>query len=144
MRKTICVWGGDPRQKAAARALRDHGCTVLGPGQAALADCLLLPLPADDAPPQLRAMLAAARPGTLVLAGRPGPAVAQAARAAGLPLADYFQRPELAALNAVPTAEGCIGLLLRLRSRTLWQSPVMVISGAASCMARQSMAMGLV
>ena len=50
-----------------------------------------------------------------------------AARQAGLETVDYFRRPELAALNAVPTAEGCLCLLMQLRDRTLWQSPVLVL-----------------
>ena len=50
-----------------------------------------------------------------------------AADAAGIELIDYFQRPELASLNAVPTAEGCICLLMQLRERTIWQSPILVL-----------------
>lgn len=127
MQKTFCVIGKDARQTAAARALRQAGHTVLGPGQAALADCLLLPLPSDCVTAEMAAVFAAARPGTLVLGGRLSPAVLQAARDAGLEPVDYFLRPELAALNAVPTAEGCLALLLQLRRRTLWQSPVLVL-----------------
>ena len=127
MQKSFCVIGRDARQPAAARALRQAGHTVLGPGQAALADCLLLPLPSDCVTAEMAAVFAAARPGTLVLGGRLSPAVLQAAREAGLDPVDYFRRPELAALNAVPTAEGCLALLLQLRRRTLWQSPVMVL-----------------
>ena len=56
------------------------------------------------------------RPGTLLLAGPPRDRPSRpAARQAGLPLLDYFQRPELECLNAVPTAEGCLALLLQLR-----------------------------
>ncbi|WP_294497604.1 saccharopine dehydrogenase NADP-binding domain-containing protein [uncultured Gemmiger sp.] len=123
---TFCIMGGDARQRAAARALRRAGHTVLGPGQAALCQVLLLPLPAASTP-ELQAVLACAAPGTLVLAGRPSPQVRQAVEAAGLPLVDYSCRPELAALNAVPTAEGCLALLLEQRDRTLWQSPVLVL-----------------
>lgn len=50
-----------------------------------------------------------------------------AAREAGLPLIDYFLRPELECLNAVPTAEGCLELLLRLRERTIWESGFLVL-----------------
>ena len=39
---------------------------------------------------------------------------------------DYYQEP-LALRNAVPTAEGCIGLLLHHRTRTLAGSPVLVL-----------------
>ena len=44
--------------------------------------------------------------GTLILAGRPGLPVQLAAREAGLPLIDYFRRPELECLNAIPHGRG--------------------------------------
>ena len=43
------------------------------------------------------------------------------------PPLDYFQRPELECLNAVPTAEGCLALLLQLRRRTIWESDFLVL-----------------
>ena len=49
------------------------------------------------------------------------------ARQAGVELADYFARPELAVYNAIPTAEGCIGILLQQRTRTLWGAEVLVL-----------------
>lgn len=127
MQKVFCVMGGDARQQAAARALRHAGHIILGPGQAGVADCLLLPVPSDAVTAELAGAFAAARPGTLVLGGRMSPEVVRAAQQAGLEPVDYFHRPELAALNAVPTAEGCLGLLLQLRERTLWQSPVLIL-----------------
>lgn len=127
MQKTICVIGGDARQQAAARALRRAGYSVLPPSGAGRAGCLLLPLPLDRLTPELSCAFAAARPGTLALGGRFGAEVQAAARQAGLETVDYFRRPELAALNAVPTAEGCLCLLMQLRDRTLWQSPVLVL-----------------
>ena len=36
-------------------------------------------------------------------------------------------RPELACLNAVPTAEGCLALLMQLRQRTIWESEFLVL-----------------
>ena len=48
-------------------------------------------------------------------------------RQAYLPLIDYFERPELECLNAVPTAEGCLQLLLRLRQYTVWESEFLVL-----------------
>ena len=38
-----------------------------------------------------------------------------------------FLLPELECLNAVPTAEGCLELLLRLRERTIWESGFLVL-----------------
>ena len=55
------------------------------------------------------------------------PTVEEIARQAGVELADYFARPELAVYNAIPTAEGCIGILLQQRTRTLWGAEVLVL-----------------
>ena len=42
-------------------------------------------------------------------------------------LVDYFAREELTIRNAIPTAEGCIGVLLAQRKRTLWGSVVLLL-----------------
>ena len=86
---------------------------------------LLLPMSARGE--EFGALLQAARPGTLVLAGRPDAALRAQAAALGLPLLDYNAQPALARLNAVPTAEGCLSLLLRWRDRTIWESPFLVL-----------------
>ncbi len=131
MRQRLNFWvmGGDPRLSALAHALADDGHTVhtyaLGPGAdnivctettggAGEADCVILPLPADqnghlnaplvDAPPPLGQVLDALRPGQLVCAGRVSPELALEAERRGLRLVDYFQREELAVANAVPAA----------------------------------------
>lgn len=127
MQKTFCVAGTDARQRAAARALRDAGYTVLGPGQAGVARYALLPMPLDTLTPEVSDVLGALPAGALALGGKVGTAVRRQAQQAGIELIDYFQRPELAALNAVPTAEGCLCLLMQLRDRTLWQSPILVL-----------------
>ena len=121
----FCVAGTDARQQAAAAALRAAGCTVCGPAQAGGAPLLLLPMSARGE--EFGALLQAARPGTLVLAGRPDAALRAQAAARGLPLLDYNAQPALARLNAVPTAEGCLSLLLRWRDRTIWESPFLVL-----------------
>ena len=121
----FCVAGTDARQQAAAAALRAAGCTVCGPAQAGGAPLLLLPMSARGE--EFGALLQAARPGTLVLAGRPDAALRAQAAALGLPLLDYNAQPALARLNAVPTAEGCLSLLLRWRDRTIWESPFLVL-----------------
>lgn len=127
MPKTFCVVGYDARQRAAAQTLRVEGFRVVGPEDAALADYVLLPMSQDRVSDEVARTLQTVRPGTLLLAGRPGAPVLRAVREANLPLIDYFQRPELECLNAVPTAEGCLALLLQLRQRTIWESDFLVL-----------------
>lgn len=129
MNKTFCVVGTDARQHAAAAALRDAGYAVTGAEGAGNAAYILLPMPMDADQADLARILRAAQPGTLALGGRVSEPVQAAAKAAGVELVDYFLRPELACLNAVPTAEGCLALLMRERERTLWQSGVLVLGG---------------
>lgn len=127
MPKTFCVVGHDARQRAAAQTLRVGGFRVVGPENAALADYVLLPMSQERVSDEVARTLQAVRPGTLLLAGRPGQPVRRAAQEASLPLVDYFRRPELECLNAVPTAEGCLALLLQLRQRTIWESEFLVL-----------------
>ena len=127
MRKIFCVVGTDARQRAAAQALQREGYEVAGAERAGHADYILLPMPLDAEQADLARILRAAQPGTLALGGRVSQPVQAAAAAAGVELIDYFLRPELACLNAVPTAEGCLALLLQLRARTIWESPVLIL-----------------
>ena len=119
--RLFAVIGEDGRQAAAARALARAGCQVGGIGQIARADYILLPMPLDD---QMAGLLRAARPGAVALAGRPSERAARIAADAGVELVDYYARPELVIRNAIPTAEGCIGILLEKRPRTLWGARV--------------------
>lgn len=127
MPKTFCVLGRDARQRAAAQALRASGWAVTGPEAARCADYVLLPMSQARVSDEVARVLQTVRPGTLLLVGRPGAPVRAAAREANLPLVDYFERPELECLNAVPTAEGCLALLLNLRERTIWESDFLVL-----------------
>lgn len=127
MSKTFCVAGRDLRQQAAAAALRDAGHAVVDAGAAARADYVLFPVTQSRIDDETARILQAVRPGTLLLAGRPGPPLRRAAREADLPLVDYLADPELESLNAVPTAEGCLALLLELRRRTVWQSRFLLL-----------------
>lgn len=124
--KRFAVIGTDARQAAAARALVRAGYAVGGPEQTALADYILLPLPLDAARTPLAELLRAAKPGAVALGGRVSAQAAQIAQEAGVELIDYFAQEELTVRNAVPTAEGCIGILLAHRKRTLWNSAVLV------------------
>ena len=126
-RKRFAVVGSDARQAAAGRALARAGCAVGGAEQVALADYILLPLPLDAARTPLAELLRAAKPGALALGGRVSAEAAAIAEQAGVELVDYFARPELTIYNAIPTAEGCIGILLRKRTRTLWGANLLVL-----------------
>lgn len=106
MPKTFCVVGHDARQQAAARVLRRAGYGVTAADNAAAADYILLPMSQGRVSDEVARALQGAGQGTLI---------------------DYFLRPELECLNAVPTAEGCLELLLRLRERTIWESGFLVL-----------------
>ena len=125
--KRFAVVGSDARQAAAGRALARAGYTVGGVQQLPQADCILLPLPLEQAGLPLAQLLGAAKPGALALGGKVTEEAMSIARAAGVELVDYFARPELTVYNAIPTAEGCIGILLERRSRTLWDAAVLVL-----------------
>ena len=124
--KRFAVIGGDARQAAAGRALARAGYEVCGAEEVARADYILLPLPLDEARTPLAALLRAAKPGALALGGKLSAEAQQIAREAGVELVDYFTREELTVRNAIPTAEGCIGILLAQRSQTLWGSGVLL------------------
>lgn len=125
--KRFAVVGSDARQAAAGRALARAGYPVGGVQQLPQADYILLPLPLEQAGLPLAQLLGAAKPGALALGGKVTEEARNIARAAGVELVDYFARPELTVYNAIPTAEGCIGILLERRSRTLWGTAVLVL-----------------
>lgn len=127
MPKQFCVVGTDARQRAAAQALQAAGYRVTGAEGAGGADYMLLPMPLEAEAIDLARLLRAVRPGTLALGGRVSEPVRQAAQEAGIELVDYFLRPELECLNAVPTAEGCLALLMQLREKTVWESAFLVL-----------------
>ena len=134
MRNELNLWvaGGDMRQAKLAELLAADGPTVhayalerLGALDGvemeeslegvALADCVVLPLPAAGEGSLLNAPLSgrkhplalvldALRPGQVICAGMVGPQTAALAADRGLTLHDYFAREELAVANAVPTA----------------------------------------
>ena len=124
--KRFAVIGADERQAAAGRALARAGYRVDGPEEIALTDYILLPLPLDEARTPLAELLRAAKPGTVALGGMLSAQAQAIAREAGVELLDYFAREELTIRNAIPTAEGCIGLLMRERKRTLFGSALLL------------------
>lgn len=125
--KRFAVVGSDARQAAAGRALARAGYAVSGAEQVALADYILLPLPLDESRTPLAELLRAAKPGALALGGRLSVQAKAIAREAGVELIDYFARLELTVYNAIPTAEGCIGILLAERTRTLWGENLLLL-----------------
>lgn len=124
MSYTFCMADGDARQQAAGRALREAGCIRGAPERA---DFLLLPMPLRTVTPGQLDLLHRVRAGTPVFAGRMDARAVTTIRRMGLTPVDYYTRSELASLNAVPTAEGCLCLLMQMRTRTLWESPVLVL-----------------
>ena len=125
--RRFAVIGTDARLAAAGRALARAGFAVGGPEQTALADYILLPLPLDESRTPLAELLRAAKPGALALGGKLSAQARQIAAEAGVELVDYFAREELILCNAIPTAEGCIGILLQQRTRTLWGTNLLLL-----------------
>ena len=111
--RSFWVIGGDLRQRALARLLREDGHTVHIAGLA-LAHCVILPLPVAVGESFVHTPLSAARlplaqvldclrPGQLVCGGMIAPAVAAEMTRRGLRWADYYAREECMVANAVPT-----------------------------------------
>ena len=157
MRHELNIWvvGGDMRQGKLAELLADDGHTVhtlalevLGtrPGVLAehqiegiaLADCVVLPLPAVGEGLRLNApfahrewaleqVLDHLRPDQIICAGRVSPAVLELAARRGLTIHDDFAREERAVANAVPTAEGTIQIAMEELPITIQGARVLVI-----------------
>lgn len=127
MKKIFSVVGEDARQKAAAEYLAQKGFSVVDAAEVYRADYILLPMPLDADREALAHILRAARKGALAFGGRVSPQVAAQALEAGILMVDYYAREELIQLNCVPTAEGCLEILLRELPTTLWESPVGVV-----------------
>lgn len=101
------------------------------------ADYVLLPLPLLDKngqlpseytaePLDIYAILSSARPESMIFAGRVPGAVAAFAREHGKELYDYYQREELQLMNAIPTAEGTIEILMKKLPITIFGARIMV------------------
>ena len=150
----IWVIGGDLRQVKLAELLLEDGHSVHSyglegapepgmptePGLAGveLADCVILPLPAEGEGGLLNAPLSQREivleevldrlpTGLLVCAGMAGPALIAGASARGLKLRDYFAREELTVANAVPTAEGAVQIAMEELPITLHGARVLVL-----------------
>jgi len=154
-RNTILVAGGDLRYVYTAHALSAR-CTVHAAGFSRrivpfddiiltgsageplpVCDVLVLPMPVSEdgvfvpAPfssqsLSLKKLAACVRPDGLVLGGRFGKAAALF-RDMGLTAIDYLEREELSTLNAIPTAEGALQLLLEEMPVTIHNSRILVL-----------------
>lgn len=124
--KTVAVLGEDARQQAATAALAAAGVQLIKPMEAAQADVVVLPMPVNTDFAGLPLLLQQIKPGTVVLGGKIAPEVYRLPRTQRTELVDYYLRPELVEWNAIPTAEGCIALLLEHSNRTLWRQNVLV------------------
>ncbi len=154
MRRAMNIWvmGGDLRQGALAGALEEDGHTVhtyalenldspLPQGrlrEAALADCVILPLPVAGEDGGLSAplsprfhpleeILEVLHPQQFVCGGMVRPEVQALAGERGVTIHDYFAREELAVANAVPTVEGAIQIALEELPITLQGARVLVV-----------------
>lgn len=154
-KKTILVAGGDLRYVYTARALtKQYQVCAVGFHRKFLpdadillcesaadglprCDALVLPMPVSDdgvlvnAPFSqqnlpLASLLPCLKPDALVLGGKFGKA-RELFETAGFPVVDYLSSEELAACNAIPTAEGAIQILLEEMPRTIHGSRVLVL-----------------
>ncbi|MCI8415504.1 MAG: dipicolinate synthase [Ruminiclostridium sp.] len=147
--RNFWVVGGDQRQQALVKLLRDDGHTVhltaledpgaepLGPG-VSLAHCVILPLPvtgqggAIHAPLSrstvtLPSVLRCMEPGQILCGGMVSKAVRRAGKERGLRVFDYYAREECMVTNAVPTAEGAVQVAMEELPITLHNARVLIL-----------------
>lgn len=102
------------------------------------ADCLVLPLPASldgitlNAPfysgtVSLSELTSCVNKDGIVLGGRISPAVRELFTSKGIEVADYFEREELAVLNALATAEGALQIALEEQPVIISGSNVLIL-----------------
>lgn len=153
--KTILVAGGDLRYVYTAGMLTEHfsvyavgfsravmpfeNVTLLESAGDELPQCdiLVLPMPVSDdgvfvnAPfgrqnLSLRGLLGAIKPGGIALGGKFGK-TEKLFHESGIPTVDYLEREELALLNAVPTAEGALQILLEELAYTICGTRILLL-----------------
>ena len=130
--REIWIAQGDERQETMAALMAADGNRVrrfrLTDGRIPDmegADCVVLPLP--GAGRELKGLFASLPPGALVCAGKVTEREYAQAAERGVVLKDYFAREELALLNAIPTAEGAIGIALEQMPVTLHGAQVLIL-----------------
>ena len=134
--------GGDARMSYAAEYLnnKERECTFAPEG---LSDAAVLPLPIRP-DFDLSLLDNAVKQGGRVFAGGSFPALEEYCLLHGLALHNYLAREELQVLNAVPTAEGALEILIRELDVTLWGASVLItgFGRIGEVMARMLIALG--
>lgn len=146
MDKTICIIGGDLRQKRLLQVLSKDGYNVISEGlnddefcfeALKKADIAIFPIPMsfDDvyinAPLcrqkiSIRNVLEYLKPDCFVLGARISKETEEMITRKGLSFADYFSREELIVKNAIPTAEGALEIALSEMPTTIFGSKCLV------------------
>ena len=151
MERNFWIVGGDLRQRALARLLREDGHTVrvaalegeglqpepLGSGLS-LAHCVILPLPVTKGEGTLHTPLSKSEltldevldhmePGQILCGGMVSPGVRREGEKRGLRVFDYYAREECMVANAVPTAEGAVQVAMEELPFTLHTARVLIL-----------------
>ena len=147
MKKTVCVLGGDLRQKTVAKLMEDEGFKVFSIAaddekkpidDIKKAQILILPIPVSTDGTTLNAPFAKGKillsdvieridKNCLVLGAKMPKEAENALKRRGITYIDYFEREELIIQNAIPTAEGVIEIALSEMPITLFESRVLVV-----------------
>ena len=147
MKKTVCVLGGDLRQKTVAGLLEEEGFKVLSVAAEGAerpiddvkkAQILILPIPASSDGHTLNAPFAKGKillsditeridKNCLVLGAKLPKAAEDGLKSRGIAYIDYFEREELIIQHAIPTAEGVIEIALSEMPITLFESRSLVV-----------------
>ncbi len=160
--------GGDLRMLYAAKYLnKEHECLVYGfdkaaelpvpaAGELSPCDYVVLPLPATadgvhinmpyckSENPDFEILKNAVKKGGAVFTSKVCPALEKVCEENNFKLLNYFQREELQLMNAVPTAEGALEIMLHEMPVTLWGSKVLItgFGRIGQVMARMLAALG--
>ena len=118
--------GQDKRSRYIAEALTERGCRVM---DCAVAEADIIILPMGLIPPQ--ELLELLRPGQHILGGRLDKTLFQGL---GVQVSDYYEDPILPYINAVPTAEGAIQILMQQLPITIQGSRGLILGyGRIGC-----------
>ncbi len=147
MKKTVCVLGGDLRQKTVAKLMEEEGFKVFSIAaddekkpidDIKKAQILILPIPVSTDGTTLNAPFAKGKillsdviegidKNCLVLGAKMPKEAENALKRKKIRYIDYFEREELIIQNAIPTAEGVIEIALSEMPITLFESRVLVV-----------------